>query len=61
LEALDRIDHGTATDASWLQQKSAQLDIYGKASHETQIAVIPEIAELVIGHVVPEPTTYPAF
>jgi hexosaminidase len=61
LEALDRIDHGTATDASWLQQKSAQLDIYGKASHEMQIAVIPEIAELVIGHVVPEPTTYPAF
>jgi hexosaminidase len=61
LDALDRISKGTASDASWVQQKSVLLDDYGKARNETQIAVIPEIAELVIGHVVPEPATYPAF
>jgi len=61
LDALDRISKGTVNDASWVQQKSVLLDNYGKARGEVQIAVIPEIAELVIGHVVPEPTTYPAF
>ena len=61
LEALDRMDKGTATDATWVQQKSDALATYGTQHNETEIAVIPEIAELVIGHTVAEPASYPAF
>ncbi len=61
LEALDRVDKGAAIDASWVQQRSDALATYGMQHNETEIAVIPEIAELVIGHTVTEPSTYPAF
>ena len=61
LDALDRIDKGTATDAGWVQQRSGALATYGKQQNETEIAVIPEIAELVVGHLVQEPVSYPAF
>ncbi len=61
LEVLDRIDKGAPADANWIQQKSNALDALGKAHAETEIAVIPEIGELVIGHVVAEPASYPAF
>lgn len=60
LEALERADKGI-NDAAWVQQHSAQLDTYAKPHYETEIAVIPEIAELVVGHVVPEPESYPQF
>jgi len=60
LDALERADKGI-NDAAWVQQRSAQLDTYAKAHYETEIAVIPEIAELVVGHVVPEPESYPQF
>jgi len=60
LELLDKNDQGV-TDATWVQQKTTQLDSYAKPHYETEIAVIPEIAELLIGHVVAEPESYPAF
>ncbi len=60
LDALDKADKGI-TDAAAVQQRSAQLDSYAKPHYETEIAVIPEIAELVIGHVVAEPESYPSF
>jgi hexosaminidase len=60
LEALDRIDKGNV-DASWVQKQSDALSTYGKAHSETEIAVIPEISELVIGHVIAEPVSYSAF
>jgi len=61
LEALDRIDKGTAADGAWVQQQANALDNCAKAHNETEIAVIPEIAALVTGHLAPEPTTYSAF
>ncbi len=61
LDALDRIDKGTANDAAWVQQQSGALDALGKAHNETEIAVIPEIGALVTGHLVAEPVTYSAF
>lgn len=61
LDALDRIDKGTANDAAWVQKQSNALDGLGKAHSETEIAVIPEIGALVIGHLVAEPVSYSAF
>jgi hexosaminidase len=61
LEALDRADKGIANDADWVKQRSAALDTYGKAHSETEIAVVPEIAALVIGHLVAEPAVYSPF
>jgi len=55
------MDKAITPDAIWIQQKSDALTTYGKQHNETEIAVIPEIAELVIGHTVAEPATYPAF
>ncbi len=61
LEALDRADKGTSNDAEWLTKRTASLDTYGKAHFELEIAVIPEIAALVIGHLVAEPVLYSPF
>jgi len=61
LETLDRMDRNMPNDAAWVQQKSATLDLAGKAHSETEIAVIPEIGSLVIGHLVAEPVSYSAF
>jgi hexosaminidase len=61
LDALDRIAKGTAHDAAWVQKQSGALDALGIAHNETEIAVIPEIGALVIGHLVAEPATYSAF
>ena len=60
LEALDRIDKGTM-DAAWVQKQSDMLAVFEKAHYETEIAVIPEIEELVIGHTIPEPEKYSMF
>lgn len=60
LEALDRLDKGTV-DAAWVQKQADALSTYGKAHAETEIAVMPEISELVIGHVIAEPVSYSAF
>jgi hypothetical protein len=61
LEALDKIDKGTAPDGAWIQQQANTLDNYSRAHNETEIAVIPEIAALVTGHLAPEPASYSAF
>jgi len=61
LEALSRIDSGSAADAAWVQQQANALDNYARAHSETEIAVIPEIAALVVGHLAPEPAAYSAF
>lgn len=61
LEALDRIDKSLPVDAGWIQQQANALDNYGKAHNETEIAVIPEIASLVVGHMTPELASYSAF
>jgi hypothetical protein len=49
------MDKGAPADAAWVQQQANALDTYAKAHSETEIAVIPEIAALVIGHLTPEP------
>jgi hexosaminidase len=61
LEALDRADKALPADAAWVQKKSDELGNYEKSHNETEIAVIPEIASLVTGHLAPEPSSYPAF
>jgi hexosaminidase len=61
LDALNRIDKGTANDAAWVKQQSNALDEFGKAHNETEIAVIPEIGALVTGHLSNEPVSYSAF
>ncbi|HEX3385225.1 MAG TPA: family 20 glycosylhydrolase, partial [Mucilaginibacter sp.] len=61
LEALDRIGKGTSADAAWIQQQANALDSYSRAHSETEIAVIPEIAALVTGHLPPEPSAYSVF
>ncbi|HVS93995.1 MAG TPA: beta-N-acetylhexosaminidase [Mucilaginibacter sp.] len=61
LDALDRADKNAPADAAWVQQKANALDVYSKAHYETEIAVIPEIAALVMGHLAPEPASYSAF
>jgi hypothetical protein len=60
LEALDRMDKGTV-DAGWVQKQSGALAAFEKAHYETEIVVIPEIEELVIGHTIAEPEKYSAF
>ncbi|MGZ3833090.1 MAG: beta-N-acetylhexosaminidase [Mucilaginibacter sp.] len=61
LDALDRIEKGTANDGGWVKQQSDALGVFEKAHGETTIAVIPEIEALVLGHLVAEPVAYPAF
>lgn len=61
LDALDKIDKGTSLDGTWLRQQANALDNYSKAHNETEIAIIPEIAALLTGHLAPEPATYSAF
>ncbi|MBS1525202.1 MAG: family 20 glycosylhydrolase [Bacteroidetes bacterium] len=61
LDALDRADKNTPADGTWVQQKANALDAYSRAHYETEIAVIPEIAALVTGHLAPEPASYSAF
>ena len=61
LQALDRIDKGTANDANWVKQQSDALSMYEKVHNETAIAIIPEIEALVLGHLVPEQVAYSAF
>jgi hypothetical protein len=61
LDALDRMDKGTAGDAAWVQKQSDALTTFEKAHYETEIAIIPEIEELVIGHTIPEPEKYSMF
>ena len=60
LEALDRVDKGIS-DGSWVEKQSDALAVFEKAHYETELAVIPEIEELVIGHTIPEPEKYSAF
>ena len=60
LEALDRLDKGVS-DTTWVQKQSDALTVFEKAHYETEIVVIPEIEELVIGHTIPEPEKYSAF
>jgi len=60
LEALDRMDKGTV-DAGWVQKQSNTLAAFEKAHYETELVVIPEIEELVIGHTIAEPEKYSAF
>lgn len=60
LEALDRADKGV-TDSNWVQKQSDALTTFEKAHYETEIAVIPEMEELVIGHTIAEPEKYSAF
>lgn len=60
LEALDRIDMGV-TDATWVQKQSNKLAAFEKAHYETELVIIPEIEELVIGHTIAEPEKYSAF
>jgi hexosaminidase len=61
LAALDRINKGTANDATWIKQQSDLLAEFEKAHGETEIAVIPEIESLILQHLVPEPASYSAF
>ena len=61
LEALDRIDKGTANDAAWIKKQSDALSVFEKAHSETEIAVIPEIEAFVLGHTLAEPVSYPQF
>ena len=61
LEALDRADRALPADTTWIQKKSTELGTYEKSHNDMEIAVIPEIASLVTGHLVPEPASYPAF
>jgi hexosaminidase len=61
LDALDRMDKGTANDAAWVQKQSDALTAFEKAHYETELAIIPEIEELVIGHTIPEPEKYSMF
>jgi hexosaminidase len=61
LDALDRMDKGTANDATWVQKQSDALTAFEKAHNETELAIIPEIEELVIGHTIPEPVAYSQF
>ena len=61
LDALDRMDKGTVNDAAWVQKQSDALTTIEKAHYETEIAIIPEIEELVIGHTIPEPEKYSMF
>jgi hexosaminidase len=61
LEALERMDKNMQDDGAWIQQKANALDAYGKAHYDVEIAVIPEIAALVTGHLAPEPASYAAF
>jgi hexosaminidase len=61
LEALDRVDRALSADTAWIQKKSTELGIYEKSHNDIEIAVIPEIASLVTGHLFPEPASYPAF
>ncbi|HTD39940.1 MAG TPA: hypothetical protein VK671_04910, partial [Mucilaginibacter sp.] len=61
LDALDRADKGTANDATWVQKQSDALTVFEKAHNETELAIIPEIEELVIGHTIAEPVAYSAF
>jgi hexosaminidase len=60
LEALDKIDKGGA-DADWMKKQSDTLGAFEKSHYETELAVIPEIEELVMGHTIPEPEKYSAF
>ena len=60
LEALDRADKGIS-DSAWVQKQSDALAAFEKAHYETELAVIPEIEELVIGHMIAEPEKYSAF
>jgi hexosaminidase len=61
LDALDRADKGAASDAAWVQKQSDTLTAFEKAHNETELAIIPEIEELVIGHTIAEPEKYSAF
>ncbi|TWI95847.1 hexosaminidase [Mucilaginibacter frigoritolerans] len=61
LEALDRADKMLPVDADWVQKKSDELGTYEKSHNDTEIAVIPEIAALVTGHLAAEPASYPTF
>ena len=61
LDALDRMDKGTANDANWVKQQSDALTTFEKAHNETELAIIPEIEELVIGHTIAEPVAYSQF
>lgn len=61
LDALDRMDKGTANNAAWVQKQSDALTAFEKTHYETEIAIIPEIEELVIGHTIPEPEKYSMF
>ncbi|WP_426671265.1 beta-N-acetylhexosaminidase [Mucilaginibacter sp. McL0603] len=61
LDALDRMDKGTANDANWVKQQSDALSAFEKAHNETELAIIPEIEELVIGHTIAEPVVYSQF
>jgi hexosaminidase len=61
LDALNKIDKGAAPDAAWVQQQANTLDNCAKAHNESEIAVIPEIAALLTGHLAPEPASYSAF
>jgi hypothetical protein len=61
LDALDRMDKGTANDAAWVQKQSDALTVFEKAHNETELAIIPEIEELVIGHTIAEPVAYSQF
>lgn len=61
LEALDRADKALPADAAWIQKKSTELGTYEKSHGDTEIAIIPEMASLVTGHLAPEPASYPAF
>jgi hexosaminidase len=60
LEALDRMDKGSV-DAGWIQKQSGALAVFEKAHYETELVIIPEIEELVIGHTIAEPEKYSAF
>lgn len=61
LEALDRMDKGTANDEEWVKQRSGALAAFEKPHNETEIAVIQEIEELVLQHLAPEPPAYSIF
>ena len=61
LDALDRIGKRSAPEANWVQQRSDMLGTYEKSHNETELAVIPDIAALVVGHLVAEPAAHTPF
>lgn len=61
LDALVRIEKGAVNDASWVKQQSDALSAFEKAHNETELAIVPEIEELVIGHTIQEPVAYSLF